>query len=158
MCPWLSCMSSPSVLEQCCAVCELRRPNLGPSRAVNMQMCCFDRASLAPCHILLGLHDLQDLHGMIDAAKYADLVLLMVDGGFGFEMETFEFLNLLQVWAHGLCHPASPLSCVSDLPHCCQALPHHCHASVTCQLHPHTSSYPWCCAGLTANQHILCTL
>ena len=33
---------------------------------------------------------------MIDAAKYADLVLLMVDGGFGFEMETFEFLNLLQ--------------------------------------------------------------
>lgn len=39
----------------------------------------------------------QDLHGMIDAAKYADLVLLMVDGGFGFEMETFEFLNLLQV-------------------------------------------------------------
>ena len=34
---------------------------------------------------------------MIDASKYADLVLLMVDGAFGFEMETFEFLNLLQV-------------------------------------------------------------
>ena len=31
------------------------------------------------------------------AAKYADLVLLLIDGGFGFEMETFEFLNLLQV-------------------------------------------------------------
>ena len=44
-----------------------------------------------------GFAGLQDLHGMIDAAKYADLVLLMVDGGFGFEMETFEFLNLLQV-------------------------------------------------------------
>ncbi|KAF5838557.1 BMS1-like protein [Dunaliella salina] len=41
----------------------------------------------------------QDLHGMLDAAKYADLVLLMIDGAFGFEMETFEFLNLLQV--HG---------------------------------------------------------
>eukprot|EP00887_Chlorella_sp_A99_P004810 scaffold4.g4810.t1 len=40
-----------------------------------------------------------DLSGMIDAAKYADLVLLLVDGGFGFEMETFEFLNLLQI--HG---------------------------------------------------------
>ena len=40
---------------------------------------------------------LQDLHGMIDAAKYADLVLLLIDGGFGFEMETFEFLNILQV-------------------------------------------------------------
>lgn len=41
----------------------------------------------------------QDLNSMIDAAKYADLVLLMIDGGYGFEMETFEFLNLLQV--HG---------------------------------------------------------
>jgi ribosome biogenesis protein BMS1 len=27
----------------------------------------------------------------------ADLVLLMVDASFGFEMETFEFLNMLQV-------------------------------------------------------------
>lgn len=34
---------------------------------------------------------------MIDASKYADLVLLLVDGSLGFEMETFEFLNLLQV-------------------------------------------------------------
>ena len=36
---------------------------------------------------------------MIDAAKYADLVLLLVDGSYGFEMETFEFLNILQVGA-----------------------------------------------------------
>ena len=42
---------------------------------------------------------------MIDAAKYADLVLLLVDGAFGFEMETFEFLNILQV---------SPLSAYCD--------------------------------------------
>lgn len=35
----------------------------------------------------------------VDAAKLADLVLLLVDGDFGFEMETFEFLNILQV--HG---------------------------------------------------------
>ena len=41
----------------------------------------------------------QDMNAMIDAAKYADLVLLMVDGGFGFEMETFEFLNICQVRA-----------------------------------------------------------
>lgn len=40
-----------------------------------------------------------DLPGMLDAAKVADLVLLVIDGSFGFEMETFEFLNLLQV--HG---------------------------------------------------------
>lgn len=34
---------------------------------------------------------------MIDAAKFADLVLLVIDASFGFGMETFEFLNLLQV-------------------------------------------------------------
>lgn len=38
----------------------------------------------------------------MDAAKAADLVLLMIDGSFGLEMETFEFLNLLQV-TDGLC-------------------------------------------------------
>ncbi|KAF7291613.1 DUF663-domain-containing protein [Mycena chlorophos] len=40
-----------------------------------------------------------DLNSMIDVGKIADLVLLMIDGSFGFEMETFEFLNILQ--AHG---------------------------------------------------------
>nr|CCA25717.1 predicted protein putative [Albugo laibachii Nc14] len=37
-----------------------------------------------------------DLNGAIDVAKVADLVLLMIDASFGFEMETFEFLNILQ--------------------------------------------------------------
>jgi ribosome biogenesis protein BMS1 len=40
-----------------------------------------------------------DLCSMIDLAKTADLVLLTVDGSFGFEMETFEYLNMLQT--HG---------------------------------------------------------
>ncbi|XP_026398559.1 ribosome biogenesis protein BMS1 homolog [Papaver somniferum] len=40
-----------------------------------------------------------DISGMIDAAKYADVAILMVDASYGFEMETFEFRNLLQV--HG---------------------------------------------------------
>ena len=40
-----------------------------------------------------------DLNAMIDVAKVADLVLLMINGGYGYEMETFEFLNLLQ--SHG---------------------------------------------------------
>ncbi|TYJ15943.1 hypothetical protein E1A91_A10G216600v1 [Gossypium mustelinum] len=40
-----------------------------------------------------------DINGMIDAAKFADLALLLIDGSYGFEMETFEFLNILQV--HG---------------------------------------------------------
>lgn len=40
-----------------------------------------------------------DVNCMIDVAKVADLVLLMVDASYGFEMETFEFLNICQV--HG---------------------------------------------------------
>jgi ribosome biogenesis protein BMS1 len=40
-----------------------------------------------------------DVAGMLDCAKIADLVLLVVDAKFGFEMETFEFLNILQT--HG---------------------------------------------------------
>lgn len=39
-----------------------------------------------------------DLNTMLDVAKIADLVLLLVDASFGFEMETFEFLNILQVY------------------------------------------------------------
>ncbi len=38
-----------------------------------------------------------DTSSMLDCAKVADLVLLCVDAKFGFEMETFEFLNILQV-------------------------------------------------------------
>lgn len=41
-----------------------------------------------------------DLSSMIDAAKVADLVLLVVDASYGFEMETFEFLNVCA--AHGM--------------------------------------------------------
>ena len=41
-----------------------------------------------------------DMRAMLDLGKVADLVLLMVDGSrSGFEMETFEFINILQV--HG---------------------------------------------------------
>lgn len=40
-----------------------------------------------------------DVNTMIDLAKVADLVLLLIDASFGFEMETFEFLNICQV--HG---------------------------------------------------------
>lgn len=41
-----------------------------------------------------------DLNLMMDAAKIADLVLLLVDGNFGLEMETMEFLNIAQ--HHGM--------------------------------------------------------
>uniref|UniRef100_A0A8C1CSY5 BMS1 ribosome biogenesis factor n=1 Tax=Cyprinus carpio carpio TaxID=630221 RepID=A0A8C1CSY5_CYPCA len=40
-----------------------------------------------------------DINSMIDLAKVADLVLMLIDASFGFEMETFEFLNICQV--HG---------------------------------------------------------
>ncbi|VDB89689.1 Bgt-2647, partial [Blumeria graminis f. sp. tritici] len=35
------------------------------------------------------------LEAMVDISKVADIVLLMIDGNFGFEMETMEFLNIL---------------------------------------------------------------
>ncbi|GAA5977353.1 hypothetical protein JCM11641_000072 [Rhodosporidiobolus odoratus] len=41
-----------------------------------------------------------DLGAMVDTAKVADLVLVMIDGSFGFEMETFEALSALS--SHGL--------------------------------------------------------
>jgi len=41
----------------------------------------------------------KDINSMTDLAKTADLVLLLVDASYGFEMETFEFLNQLQL--HG---------------------------------------------------------
>jgi ribosome biogenesis protein BMS1 len=41
----------------------------------------------------------QDIYSMTDLSKVADLVLLLIDASYGFEMETFEFLNQLQI--HG---------------------------------------------------------
>ncbi|GLA31721.1 glycoside hydrolase 2 (Mannanase, beta-galactosidase) [Aspergillus niger] len=40
------------------------------------------------------------LASMVDVAKIADIVLLMIDGNYGFEMETMEFLNVLG--SHGM--------------------------------------------------------
>lgn len=41
-----------------------------------------------------------DLKAMCDLAKVVDYVFLMIDGSYGFEMETFEFLSIAQV--HGM--------------------------------------------------------
>eukprot|EP01031_Cornospumella_fuschlensis_P017162 gene17162-20987_t len=40
-----------------------------------------------------------DMHSLTDLSKVADLVLLMIDASYGLEMDTFEFINMLQV--HG---------------------------------------------------------
>ena len=34
-----------------------------------------------------------DINGMIDAAKYADLALLLIDGSYGFEMVSFQIYH-----------------------------------------------------------------
>ena len=47
---------------------------------------------------------------MIDIAKVADLILLLIDASFGFEMEIFEFLNICQV---GQCRRKCQLSLVA---------------------------------------------
>eukprot|EP00928_Gymnodinium_smaydae_P096124 TRINITY_DN8426_c0_g1_i1.p1 TRINITY_DN8426_c0_g1~~TRINITY_DN8426_c0_g1_i1.p1 ORF type:complete len:1110 (+),score=354.23 TRINITY_DN8426_c0_g1_i1:59-3388(+) len=41
----------------------------------------------------------QDMSAMLDLAKVADLVLCLIDASYGFELETFEFINILQI--HG---------------------------------------------------------
>ena len=52
-----------------------------------------------------------DMNAMCDLSKVADLVLLLVDGHFGFQMETFEFLNMCQV-----CVPSCMRSVMSHSP------------------------------------------
>ncbi|KAI3913253.1 hypothetical protein MKW92_046682 [Papaver armeniacum] len=54
-----------------------------------------------------------NMNGMIDAAKYADAVILLIDANYGFEMETFEFLNLLQV--HGMPKVVGVLTYLDEL-------------------------------------------
>ena len=40
------------------------------------------------------------MQGMVDLAKICDLALILIDASIGFEMESFEFLSLLQ--NHGM--------------------------------------------------------
>lgn len=40
-----------------------------------------------------------DIYSLTDLAKVADLVVLMIDASYGLEMDTFEYINMLQV--HG---------------------------------------------------------
>lgn len=56
-----------------------------------------------------------DMNAMIDLAKIADLVILIIDASFGFEMETFEFLNILQV--HGFPKIIGVLTHLDDFRH-----------------------------------------
>ena len=55
-----------------------------------------------------------DVHSMVDLAKIADLCLLTINAKKGFEMETFEFLSILQV--HGFPKVTGVLTHLDDSP------------------------------------------
>eukprot|EP01132_Coremiostelium_polycephalum_P002311 gene2311-2850_t len=85
-------------------------PNVGKTTLIRSLVKNYTRHSLAevngPITIVAGkkrrltfLECNNDLNSMIDTAKVADLVLLLIDASYGFEMETFEFLNILKT--HG---------------------------------------------------------
>ncbi|XP_046607471.1 ribosome biogenesis protein BMS1 homolog [Neodiprion virginianus] len=81
-----------SMLMQCLIKSFARQPLsniLGPVTVVSGKK---RRITFIECN--------NDINSMIDIAKVADLVLLLVDASFGFEMEIFEFLNICQV--HGM--------------------------------------------------------
>uniref|UniRef100_A0A914HZP2 Bms1-type G domain-containing protein n=1 Tax=Globodera rostochiensis TaxID=31243 RepID=A0A914HZP2_GLORO len=55
-----------------------------------------------------------DINAMVDAAKVADLVLILIDASFGFEMEVFEFINICQV--HGMPKVIGVLTHMDNVP------------------------------------------
>ncbi|XP_032236886.2 ribosome biogenesis protein BMS1 homolog isoform X2 [Nematostella vectensis] len=85
-------------------------PKVGKTTLINSLLKNFTRQHLSdiqgPVTLVSGkkrrltlLECANDINSMIDVAKVADLVLLLIDASFGFEMEVFEFLNICQV--HG---------------------------------------------------------
>ncbi|KAL3076687.1 hypothetical protein niasHS_013483 [Heterodera schachtii] len=55
-----------------------------------------------------------DINAMVDAAKIADLALILIDASFGFEMEVFEFINICQV--HGMPKVIGVLTHMDNVP------------------------------------------
>lgn len=81
-----------SLLIQCLIKCYTKYPLnniVGPVTVVSGKK---QRITFIECN--------NDINSMIDIAKIADIVLLLIDASFGFEMEVFEFLNICQV--HGM--------------------------------------------------------
>ena len=86
-------------------------PKVGKSTVINNLIKLFTKSPLVeikgPVTIVSGkkrritlIECNNDVNSMIDLAKVADLVLLLCDASFGFEMEIFEFLNICQT--HGM--------------------------------------------------------
>mmetsp|Transcript_28798 Transcript_28798/g.44026 ORF Transcript_28798/g.44026 Transcript_28798/m.44026 type:complete len:1176 (+) Transcript_28798:155-3682(+) len=91
-------------------VCVMGPPGVGKSTLIRSMVKMYTNHNLTtvtgPITVLTGKKKRitffecpNDTAAMLDCAKIADLVLLVVDAKYGFEMETFEFLNVLQV--HG---------------------------------------------------------
>ncbi|KAM0683729.1 Glycoside hydrolase 2 Mannanase beta-galactosidase [Mitosporidium daphniae] len=86
-------------------------PNVGKSTLIRSLVKRFSRQNLSkvsgPITVVSGksrritlLECPNDLGAMIDVAKIADLVVLLIDASYGFEMETFEFLAIAS--SHGM--------------------------------------------------------
>ncbi|KAF5291301.1 hypothetical protein FQA39_LY03452 [Lamprigera yunnana] len=86
-------------------------PKVGKSTLISSLIKLFTKTTLTdvkgPVTIVMGkkrrvtlIECNNDINSMIDLAKVVDLVLLLCDASFGFEMEVFEFLNICQV--HGM--------------------------------------------------------
>ncbi|KAB0805247.1 hypothetical protein PPYR_02217 [Photinus pyralis] len=86
-------------------------PKVGKSTLISSLIKLFTRTTLTdvkgPVTIVMGkkrrvtlIECNNDISSMVDLAKVVDLVLLLCDASFGFEMEVFEFLNICQV--HGM--------------------------------------------------------
>ncbi|KAK5648319.1 hypothetical protein RI129_003211 [Pyrocoelia pectoralis] len=86
-------------------------PKVGKSTLISSLIKLFTKTTLTdvkgPVTIVMGkkrrvtlMECNNDISSMIDLAKVVDLVLLLCDASFGFEMEVFEFLNICQV--HGM--------------------------------------------------------
>lgn len=86
-------------------------PKVGKTTVINNLIKLFTKSPLTdvkgPVTVVIGkkrritlIECNNDINSMIDLAKVADLVLLLCDASFGFEMEIFEFLNICQV--HGM--------------------------------------------------------
>ncbi|KAK2565041.1 Ribosome biogenesis protein BMS1-like protein [Acropora cervicornis] len=85
-------------------------PKVGKTTLINSLLKNFTRQQLTnikgPVTIVSGkkrrltfLECNNNINSMMDIAKVADLVLLLIDASFGFEMEIFEFLSICQI--HG---------------------------------------------------------
>ncbi|XP_067045099.1 ribosome biogenesis protein BMS1 homolog [Acropora muricata] len=85
-------------------------PKVGKTTLINSLLKNFTRQQLTnikgPVTIVSGkkrrltfLECNNNINSMMDIAKVADLVLLLIDASFGFEMEVFEFLSICQI--HG---------------------------------------------------------